>query len=478
VSLQRRIAAAVALGVTLVVAVLSVIEYASVRSHLRGEIDSTLTVRSQGYLQRHGGGPEGPGGPPGGGFPDGGGRPPDRQPQDAFGGATGRVQIVNPDGSVSVPGGGTAIVPVTARAKAVAQSGRGRYYSDVTVKGHHLRVLTVADPIDHHAIQVELPLTQVDRELDQLLVVFLIAIVAGILVAAALGGLIGRAALAPIGRFTRRTETVSDRLDGSQRLEEGGPTELARLAASFNRTLEALERSVQAQRHLVADASHELRTPIAALRSNIQIFLDSGRLPLAERESLQSAIVAELDELTQLVADVLELARGSGPGEAADEVRLDVVVHDAIERTQRRAPDLEWEIELEPTTIEHDHDRVGRAVINVLDNARKWSPPGGRIEVRLAGGTLTVRDHGPGFGDDDLPHVFDRFYRAPGARKMPGSGLGLAIARQAAESRGGVVRAENHPDGGAVVSVRFAASAAGATRAPSPRRSAVELHGP
>jgi two-component system sensor histidine kinase MprB len=330
----------------------------------------------------------------------------------------------------------------------------------VTLRGHHLRVLTVADPVDHHAVQVLLPLSSVDHELHGLLVVFVIAILCGVLVAAGLGGLIGRAALAPIGRFTRRTETVSTALDGSQRLEEGGPTELARLAASFNRTLEALERSVQAQRHLVADASHELRTPIAALRSNIQIFLDSGRLPAAERVSLQAAIVAELDELTQLVADVLELARGSGPGDGADELRLDVIVQEAIERTRRRSPDLDWQIELEPTTIEHDNDRVARAVINVLDNARKWSPPDGAIEVRLAGGTLSVRDHGPGFGDDDLAHVFDRFYRAPGARTMPGSGLGLAIVRQAAESRGGHVRAENHPGGGAVVSVNFGPVAA------------------
>jgi two-component system sensor histidine kinase MprB len=459
-SLQRRIAAAVAIGVTLVVAVLSVIEYASVRSHLRGDIDSTLATTSRAYLQLH---PNGAGGPPGrpeGGPPAGPGTPPgslsnQHQPENQFGGAAGKVQFVERNGTAHAPGGAAAILPVTKRALAVARSDKGRYYVDVTLRGHHLRVLTVADPVDHHAVQVLLPLASVDHELHGLLVVFLIAILSGIIVAAGLGGLIGRAALAPIGRFTRRTETVSTALDGSQRLEEGGPTELARLAASFNRTLEALERSVQAQRHLVADASHELRTPIAALRSNIQIFLDSGRLPAAERVSLQSAIVAELDELTQLVADVLELARGSGPGDGADELRLDVIVQEAIERTRRRSPDLDWQVDLEPTTIEHDNDRVARAVINVLDNARKWSPADGTIEVRLAGGPRTGRDPAPGWGPHDLAHVFDRFYRAPGARTMPGSGLGLAIVRQAAESRGGAVRAENHPGGGGVVSLSF-----------------------
>jgi two-component system sensor histidine kinase MprB len=453
VSLQRRISAAVAVGVTLIVSVLAVIEYVSVRSHLRGEIDSALVQAAKPFLGPHDehGGP----GPGGGGH---GGPPPEDmdQPRGELGGAAGIVQFVRRDGTVVQPGGGTgALFPPGARATALARAGRGRYYSEATVKRRHLRILTIADSYDQTAVQVARPLTEVDSVLRQLTWVFAAVIGAGIFAAAALGGLIGRAALAPIRRFIRRTESITEAPDTSQRLEEGGPSELARLATSFNQTLDALERSVQAQRHLVADASHELRTPIAALRSNIQIFLQSGRLPVAEREGLQAAIIAELDELTQVVTDVLELARGSGPGEADDELRLDAVVSEAIERTRRRAPELAFEVELEPTLVRHDPDSVARAVVNVLDNARKWSPPGGRVDVRLADGVLSVRDHGPGFGADDLPHVFDRFYRAPGARRLPGSGLGLAIVRQAAESRRGFAQADNAPDGGAIVRISF-----------------------
>ena len=224
---------------------------------------------------------------------------------------------------------------------------------------------------------------------------------------------------------------------------------------SFNRTLDALERSVDAQRQLVADASHELRTPIAALRSDIQIFLDAERLPEKERVGLQSSIVAELDELTQLVADVLELARGSALDGAREPVELDMVVREAVDRAQRRAPALHFHVELEPAEAMAVGDRVSRAVGNLIDNACKWSPEGGDVEIRLHEGVLSVRDHGPGFQERDLPHVFDRFYRAPGARGKPGSGLGLAIVKQAAEAYGGSARAENAPDGGAIVSVSF-----------------------
>ena len=278
---------------------------------------------------------------------------------------------------------------------------------------------------------------------------------AGIALAALVGRLVGRGALRPIARFVQRTENVTGALDGSQRLEETGPSELVRLAASFNRTLDALERSVQAQRHLVADASHELRTPISALRSNIQIFLRSDRLPVEEQRAMQESIIAELDELTQLVADVVELARGAEPAEQAQLVRLDEVVGDVVERTRRRAPSLRFESRLEPTAILDVPERLSRAVTNMLDNARKWSPEDGVVEVTLADGTVTVRDHGAGFTEADLPHVFERFYRAAAARRMPGSGLGLAIVRQAAESRGGWVSAANAPDGGAVVSANF-----------------------
>ncbi|HEY5261079.1 MAG TPA: HAMP domain-containing sensor histidine kinase, partial [Solirubrobacteraceae bacterium] len=327
--------------------------------------------------------------------------------------------------------------------------------SDRTVKGTHLRVLTLGTGA-RGAVLIARPLTEVDKELNRVLLILAIVGACGIAIAAALGALVARAALAPIARFTRRTETLAGSLDLSQRLPSSGRDELARLAGSFNATLDALERSVEAQRNLIADASHELRTPIASLRANIQVLSEADRLPPEDQVSLRADIVSELDELTRLVGDVVELARGASAKGVAEDVRLDEIVRDAVGRTERRA-DLRFDMQLEPTTIRGEADRVARAVMNLLDNARKWSPEGERIEIDLHGGVLTVRDHGPGFEEADLPHVFERFYRAGRARKLPGSGLGLAIVRQAAEAHSGYVKAENAPGGGAIVRVSFGA---------------------
>ena len=243
-------------------------------------------------------------------------------------------------------------------------------------------------------------------------------------------------------------------MDLSRRLEVTGRDELGRLAESFNDTLDALERSVAAQRNLIADASHELRTPISSLRANIQILGESERLPQAEQESLRRDIVDELDELTALVGDVVELARGADPEGTPEDVRLDELITAAVQSARRRS-DLRFEVRAEPTIVRGRAERIARAVSNVVDNARKWSPPEGTVEISLSGGVLEVRDHGPGFADQDLPHVFDRFYRAQAARGLPGSGLGLAIVRQAAESCGGFAEALNADGGGALVRVGF-----------------------
>ena len=173
---------------------------------------------------------------------------------------------------------------------------------------------------------------------------------------------------------------------------------------------------------------------MAALRSNIQIFLDAERLPEHERRELQQAIVAELDELAKLVSDVLQLARGSMPSTRVEAVELHEIVYEAADRARRRAPALRLGLAIEPTVILNSPELVSRAVTNVIDNARTWSGEDGLIEVSLHDGVLTVRDHGPGFAPDDLERVFDRFYRSDDARRLPGSGLGLAIVKQAAEA--------------------------------------------
>jgi two-component system sensor histidine kinase MprB len=280
---------------------------------------------------------------------------------------------------------------------------------------------------------------------------------AGIALAALLGILVARTALSPIARFTRQTELIAaqpDRIE-HERLEVEGTDELARLARTFNTTLDALERSVASQRNLVADASHELRTPIASLRANLQLLRDEDLLSGEDRDALRSDMIEELDELTGLVGDVVELARGSKPSGEPGDVRVDEIVSQAVERTRRRAPQLTVDTHLETALVRGEGDRIARAVMNLLDNAVKWSPAGATIAVDLRDGVLTVRDHGPGFHEDDLPFVFDRFHRAKDARSKPGSGLGLAIVRQAAEAHGGFVEARNAPDGGAIIRIGF-----------------------
>ncbi len=468
-TLRTRIAAVASLSVALAVLAAAVGLYVAVRSDLRGEIDRALSARAAVFVGPPGAGGPGGGGPsprpdggpsPGGGFRGErfggpGGFPESIQPA-PFGAASGYVQFISPQGTVAVPGGQGASptrIAVTALDRAIARRGSGRAVTDRSVKGTALRVLTLGTG-SRGAVLVARPLTEVEHELGRLLLILALIGGGGILLAALLGTLVARTALAPIARFTRSTETLTGNLDLSRRLEVEGRDELARLAQSFNATLDALERSVQAQRHLVADASHELRTPISSLRANIQILGEAERLPASEQEGLRRDIVEELDELTALVGDVVELARGTAPDASADDVRLDRMVEEATNRTRRRG-DLRFELSLEPTIVRGQADRINRAVANLLENARRWSPAEGAVEVALRDGVLTVRDHGPGFQDSDLPFVFDRFYRAENARKLPGSGLGLAIVRQAAEASGGFAEAKNAPGGGALLRVSF-----------------------
>ena len=441
-TLRVRIAAAAALAVALAVIAVSIAVYLGVRSELRDEVELSLHQRADSVaaFARRG--------------------DPDRvlkEPAEPFGGPEGYVQLVLPDGTLLRRSTVGEALPLDERARRIARTGVGEELVDTTVDGLHLRVLTRG--LEHAgAIQVARPLDEVDRQLDSILLVLLFVGAAGVALGAGLGALVARTALAPIARFTRRTEQLAADPDPSERMEVTGQDELGRLARSFNTTLDALERSVEAQRHLVADASHELRTPIASLRANIQTLQDADRLPPHERQALRADIVEQLDELTALVADIVELARGSKPDELADDVRLDQIVEEAAERARVRVGDrVDFRVTAEPTVVRGEPQRIQRAVSNLVDNAVKWSPPGATVELELTRGELTVRDHGPGFADVDLPHVFERFYRAESARGLPGSGLGLAIVRQAAEAHGGFASAANAPGGGGLVRVSFGA---------------------
>jgi two-component system sensor histidine kinase MprB len=217
---------------------------------------------------------------------------------------------------------------------------------------------------------------------------------------------------------------------------------------------------VEAQRQLVADASHELRTPLASLRTNIEVLQRAEDLPAADRADLLRDLVTQTDELTNLVADVVDLGRRGESQADFEDVRLDEVVRAGLERARRLAPQVVFAEKIEPWLVRGNPERLTRLVANLLDNAIKWSPPGATVEVALRDGELIVRDHGPGFAEDDIPLVFDRFYRADAARALPGSGLGLAIVRQVAEAHGGRATAENAAGGGALLRVTLPAAEA------------------
>ncbi|MFZ0039713.1 MAG: HAMP domain-containing sensor histidine kinase, partial [Solirubrobacteraceae bacterium] len=474
-SLRARMGVAAGVAVALAVIAVAVSAYAGTRSVLQGQLDRSLQNLSQQVL--HHGGPgesRAPGGGQGAqgadGFSPGGragagslagtdndeGLGLDQRGGPAFGGAPGSLTLVKRNGSTFVPQGQTSSIPVNSQARALAARGSGSYYMNMKVSGTAIRVLATGIGW-RGALLVALPLKDVNSALSSQLLLLIVIAAAGVALAALLGLVVARTALAPIARFTRQTEVIAahpERLH-DERLEVQGGDELARLAQTFNLTLDALEASVQAQRNLIADASHELRTPIATIRANLQLMRDERLLSPQDREALRADVIEELDELTALVGDVVELARGGKPSAQAGDVRVDEIVSAGVERTRRRAPALTVSVSLEPTLVHGEGDRIARAVTNLLDNAVKWSPAAGVIEVELRDGTLTVRDHGPGFPEDELPRVFDRFHRAADARSKPGSGLGLAIVRQAAEAHDGFVTADNAPGGGALMRISF-----------------------
>jgi signal transduction histidine kinase len=247
---------------------------------------------------------------------------------------------------------------------------------------------------------------------------------------------------------------VSATRDLNQRIPVSGRDELASLAADFNAMLAALDESQQAQQQLIADASHELRTPLTAHRANIELLARSD-LPVDQRQRVLGAAVRTIEELSTLVGDLIQAARDGRSVDAREPLALDELVAAAVERAKHRAPEVRFESRLEPYRLVGARSRLERAIDNVLDNAIKWSPPGGAVDIRLVDGTLTMRDHGPGVDEADLPHVFDRFYRAAAARALPGSGLGLAIVKQTVDDHGGSVTIANADGGGALLTLRF-----------------------
>jgi two-component system, OmpR family, sensor histidine kinase MprB len=442
-SFGARIALTSAVGVALAVVLASALVYIVARGQLRAPVDEALE-RRQFEISAN---------PPLARAPLGNGQ---------FGltlqpefGEAGYVQLVI-DGKIFRPLRQDITLPADDRVLEVAAGREPAFWSDTEVDGQHLRVFTFAGG-GGAAWQVARPLDEVDESLRRLGLLLLLIAAGGIAVAAVLGLLVSRAALAPVTRLTETAERVSETGDLSERIEVGGgDDELSRLASSFNTMLGALEDSTRAQRQLVADASHELRTPLTSLRTNIEVLAGNQELPAEERRRLLSDVVEQLEEMTTLIAELIELARAEQqPAAEPEDLRLDLLTSDAIERVQRNRPGVAFAARLEESVVRGVPDKLERAIGNLLDNAAKWSPPDASVDVEVRDGSVVVRDHGPGIADEDLPYVFDRFYRARSARGMPGSGLGLAIVRQVAEAHGGEVVAERAPGGGTRMVLRL-----------------------
>jgi two-component system sensor histidine kinase MprB len=433
-SFRGRLTLVAATAVALAVAVASLVTYVVARDALRGEVDDALVEGATRATL----------GSEGGGFVV-------RLAVGRVGAATPALRLVSADEGVPTP---PSSVPAGPRDRAVAMGTEPAYYEDDVVDGQHVRIYTT-QVAPNLALRLARSLEETDQTLSRLRLLLLLVGLAGIGLAAALGLAVARTALGPVRRLTDAAEHVTATRDLSGRIEARGADELSRLARSFNTMLEALDRSVRTQRQLVADASHELRTPLTSARTNVELVASGVRMTAAERKRMLADSVEQLDELSALVGDVVDLARDGEHEQELEEIRLDLLAADVMERVGRRHPDVRFHAGLEETLVRAAAPRVDRAVTNLLENAAAWSPPGETVTMTVRNEGLSVRDAGPGIGPDDLPHVFDRFYRAPSARGKPGSGLGLAIVRQVAETHGGRVWIECPPEGGTVVHLEF-----------------------
>lgn len=507
-SFRRRITLVSAAAVAIAVVLASALTYLLVSHQLRGQVDSQLRTRSDGlrliasaapaglsarderYLKqvlahtaRHK--PLPPGAKPNSGFGplfappasaegaiaspqtnDSG--PSAALPRDPLSNLSphpdevrGYQQLVNSSGKILFDSSQNVKLPVDQATRTLAAKGGKSFFRDANADGIHLRILTEAVH-PGFAVQLAQPLTSVDNLLARLRLILVLLDIGGIALAALLGRLVAGAAVAPVKRLTQATEHVTRTHDLSERIEPAAEDEIGRLAQSFNSmlgTLEssmsALDASVHAQRQLVADASHELRTPVTSLRTNIEILEQQPDMAPEERQRMFSDVVEQIEELTLLMNDLIELGRGEQPRAGDEDVRLDLVVEEAVERARRHSPDTPFHVELEPVVLTGTPGRLARAVNNLIDNAVNYSPPGSPVEITLHGQQLTVRDHGPGISPADLPHVFDRFYRGAEARGRTGSGLGLAIVRQVAEQHSGSVSAQRAPEGGTLMCLRL-----------------------
>ncbi|MEV8596584.1 HAMP domain-containing sensor histidine kinase [Streptomyces sp. NPDC052012] len=384
-------------------------------------------------------------------------------------------QLVRTDGTVCLLPFASAAVKVTGQDRDVAKDPDPevlRYRNGTDSNGDPVRVLTTAVTVktpvgrgvaENYAYVAAVPLDSTRSTLNELALLLLLVSGVGVLGASAAGLAVARAGLRPVDKLTEAVEHVArtEDLDIRIPVEEESEDEVARLSRSFNSMTSALASSRDLQQQLIADAGHELRTPLTSLRTNIELLTrseETGRpIPPADRKALLASVKAQMTELAALIGDLQELSRPDvGQHSArAQIVAWQDVVDSALRRARLRGPELTITADVQPWYVRAEPSALERAVVNILDNAVKFSPEGGTIEVRLADGVLTVRDHGPGIPADELPHVFDRFWRSPGARALPGSGLGLSIVARTVRQAGGEVTLTPAEGGGTTATIRL-----------------------
>jgi len=437
VTLRTRVTLAAGFAVLLAVVAVSITVYVVMRGNLRDQIDRSLMHDSPGSGSAQHDGPH-----------DTPSVPRDLPlAHDLF------QQVVDRDGQV-VTAFGDRRLPVTADVVAVARGERAEVSFDADLDGTAVRIYATSAGRGA-ALQVGRSLAEVEQALRDLVVTLVAISIVAVGLAAVIGRLVAAAAAAPVHRVATAADTVARTGELSHHIAVPSGDDLGRLAASFNTMLDALSESLTQKRQLVADASHELRTPLATVRTNVEVLARADELAPDDRAMLIDDTVAQIGELTRLVGDLVELARGDGQEEPFTVVDLDGLTRHVVEVAGRNHPSITFRVDSVPSQIRGAAARVSLAVSNLIDNAAKWSPPGAEVEIEVRDGMVTVRDHGPGVDATDLPHIFDRFYRSLHARAMPGSGLGLAIAKQVADSHGATVTATTAPGGGALFTLRF-----------------------
>ncbi|GHB13635.1 two-component sensor histidine kinase [Streptomyces umbrinus] len=400
----------------------------------------------------------------------------DTAPQDTDNGPRNTYfEVVMEDGTPCVLPFSAGSVDVTQGDKDLikkADSTQGTSRNGTDADGNEVRVLvlpglTVNDPntqtTSKAALLIALPLKNTHATLNDLALILLLVSGIGVLGAGAAGLAVARAGLRPVDKLTEAVEHVARTEDLGIRIpvDEDSEDEVARLSRSFNSMTSALANSRELQQQLIADAGHELRTPLTSLRTNIELLTrseETGRpIPEADRKALLASVKAQMTELAALIGDLQTLSRSDAgtPADRVQVVSLQDTVEAALRRARLRGPELTITANVDPWFVRAEPSALERAIVNILDNAVKFSPEGGAVDVTLKDGELTVRDHGPGIPADELPHVFDRFWRSPSARALPGSGLGLSIVARTVQQAGGDVSLSPAEGGGTVATIRL-----------------------